>query len=693
MASEKIHLTCGYCSTGCNMLYDPSNEKFPVTGNPAYPVNLGKACPKGFQMLGHLGAEDRATTPYIRDETGKLVPVDWDAAIDAFITNFKRIQAEHGNESVAFLSTGQIASEEHALLGCLAKFGMGMIHGDGNTRQCMAAAVTAYKQSFGWDAPPETYKDFELSDVLVFVGSNPVIAHPILWNRVKMNQNHPKIIVIDPRITATAKEATKHFAIKPKSELYFLYSVAHELVNNGWIDQAFIDDHTTGFDEFKAHVESFDPRLLEETTGIIASDVEDLARIIHEGERASFWWMVGVNQAHQATRTAQAIINLALMTGNIGKPGTGANSITGQCNAMGSRMFSNTTALIGGHSFENLEHREKVAGILGIEPDRIPSKGSWTYEKILEGVLDGNIKGLWIVCTNPVHSWIDSSKLPEWFKNLEYLVVQDLFCTTETAQLANLILPAAGNGEKWGTFINSERRISVLQPAFTPPGDALPDFYIFKKIADAWGCGDMFAEWESPEKAFQIIKRLTKGLPWDITGIEDYNFIIQNGGVQWPYPENAPNPPEQERRLFESQQFYHEDERATFLFEDVEPAPELPDDEYPFVLLTGRGSVAQWHTQTRTSKVPVLVKMAPKDAYVDINAEDADRLEISNGDHVTVKSRRGEAIVDAKISDEVLPGQVFMPMHYPETNRLTYPSFDKYSHQPMYKYSTVSLSK
>ncbi|MHA1680588.1 MAG: molybdopterin oxidoreductase family protein [Promethearchaeota archaeon] len=687
-------ITCGYCSTGCNLLYDDEGKgPFRISANPDYPVNLGKACVKGFQLLGHLNAPDRAKTPLLRNESGEFEPVNWDVALDEFVRQFKGIQGKHGLESVAFISTGQIPNEEHAFLGALAKFGMGIVHGDGNTRQCMATAVVAYKQSFGWDSPPFTYKDLEESDVLVFVGSNPVIAHPIIWNRVKMNKHGPEILVVDPRYTETAKQATRHYPIKVKSELLFFYAVAHLLDSNGWIDEVFIEEHTTGYASFREHIRKFNPDEYCESIGLPAEKIEEFARMIHQGKRVSFWWMVGINQSHQATRTAQAIINLALMTGNIGKPGTGANSITGQCNAMGARIFSNTTSLLGGYKFNSLEDREKVAGVLGMEPSLIPSKGSWSYEKILDGIDRGDVKGLWIICSNPAHSWISNTRIEGTFAKLDFLVVQDMYYTTETARMADLILPAAGTGEKGGTFVNSERRIGILQKAVDPPGEALPDFAIFQKIAHHWGCRDLFDEWRDPEAVFNIIKRLTRGKPWDITGIQGYAQLLECGGIQWPFPEGMDYPPPQERRLFSSGKFYHPDGKAIFLFDDYQEPPEEVDAEYPFILITGRGSVYQWHTQTRTLKSKLLAKHAPAEPYVEICEEDARTLGIEDGEWITVASRRASSKVRTKITGSVKSGELFMPMHYIETNRLTFPSFDEFSREPMYKYAAITIRK
>jgi assimilatory nitrate reductase catalytic subunit len=280
-----------------------------------------------------------------------------------------------------------MTTEEMAFLGSLAKFGMGMVHGDGNTRQCMATSVVAYKQAFGFDAPPYTYRDFEESDVIVLVGSNLCIAHPIMWQRVCRNRRNPEIIVIDPRKTETAMAATQHLAIKPKSDLTLLYGLANMLILENWIDESFIAEHTAGFEEFRRHVARFTPERVAAATGIRIEQLFYVARTIHQAKRASFWWTMGVNQSFEGVRTAQAIINLALMTGSIGRPGTGANSITGQCNAMGSRLFSNTTNLLGGHDFTNEADRHKVAGVLGIDVSRIPQQNSWAYDQIIEGIL------------------------------------------------------------------------------------------------------------------------------------------------------------------------------------------------------------------------------------------------------------------------------------------------------------------
>ncbi len=716
---------CGYCSTGCCLkLHLKDGEAISLTPQTNYPVNLGMACPKGWEALTVLDAPDRATTPLLRDSAGKLRPVDWDLALKTFVDRFKQIQEKHGAESVAFISTGQIPTEEMAFLGALAKFGMGMKHGDGNTRQCMATAVVAYKQAFGFDAPPYTYADFEESDTIVLVGSNLCIAHPIMWERVMRNRHKPEIIVVDPRRTETAMAATLHLSLKPKSDMDLFYGIARILIERDWIDREFIDAHTNGFAEFAQFVESFTLERVVAATGLSAESIQRFADLIHEGKRVSFWWTMGVNQSYQGVRTAQALINLALMTGSIGKPGTGANSITGQCNAMGSRLFSNTTGLLGGHDFANAAHREKVAKILDIDEARIPHEASWAYHEILEGVLRGKIRGLWIICTNPAHSWINQRLCHDILDRLDYLVVQDMYHSTETAQRAHLVLPAAGWGEKEGTFINSERRIGTIKRVRKAPGQALSDFAIFRLIAEYWGCGQMFARWDSPQAVFQIMKELSAGQPCDITGIDNYAMLDECGGIQWPAKLadwgagsevlaqegmdfgmqgaaygtlhsmlGVPDATLPERRLFTDGRFYHPDGRAKFLFEPPKPMPEPPSEKYPLILLTGRGTASQWHTQTRTGKSDVLKKLYPQSQYVEINPVDARTLSIRPNDWVTVESQRGHVRAKAFLTPTIPTGQVFLSMHDATANQLTDAVFDPYSKQPSYKACAVRVTR
>lgn len=690
-----IASVCGFCSTGCSLdLHVRGSTAVNITPTVGYPVNDGAACPKGWESLAPLSAPDRLHTPLRRNRRGELEPASWTEAVEQMVTGFKAIQARHGAESVAFLSTGQIVTEEMALLGALAKFGMGMVHGDGNTRQCMATSVAAHKRAFGFDAPPYTYDDLDMSDTIVLIGSNLAIAHPILWERVWRNRK-AEVVVIDPRRTETASAASLHLQLRPKSDLVLLTGVARELIARGWIDRPFIDAHTSGFDELCRHVDALDREEVLAETGIDPGSFDRFVACFAPGRRVSLWWTMGVNQGHDAVATAHAIINLALLTGNIGRPGTGANSITGQCNAMGSRLFSNTTALFAGRDFTDPGHRREVADLLDIDVARIPDRPSFAYDQIIEGIHRGVIKGLWIVATNSAHSWINNTELGPLLDRLELLVVQDLYGTTETAAHADIVLAAAGWGEKEGTFINSERRIGVVRPVCAPPGEAKADFAIFGLVAEAWGCADLLREWTSPEATFRILQRLSRGRPCDISGIEGYEQIELAGGIQWPWPHERRGelPSRQGRRLFEDGRFFTPDGRARFVVSPPVPPPERPDGRYPLVLLTGRGSAADWHTRTRTAKSATLRGLTSEQPTVDLHPSDASAREILDGDEVRVVSRRGSMRAIARVTPTIGEGQVFVSMHHAATNRLTFPAFDPVSRQPAYKYAAVEVER
>ncbi len=683
---------CGYCSTGCRLkIHLKDREAINLTPSVDYPVNLGMACPKGWEALAVLDSDERGTTPLLNGKT-----TDWNSALDSFCENFKGIQDKHGKDSVAFISTGQITVEDFFLLGSFAKFGMGIRHGDGNTRQCMATSVVAYKQSFGFDAPPYTYADFEESDTLVFIGANPAIAHPIMWQRVMRNRRDPHIVVIDPRCTETAQVATQHVPLTPKSDLALLYGLAHIIVRDGRVNEDYLDK-TEGFEDFARFLDDYPPEKVAPICGQSIAELEALAhRVSEPGKRVSWWWTMGVNQSYEGVRTAQAIINLCLMTGNIGKPGTGANSITGQCNAMGSRLFSNTTNLLGGHDFGNPDHRAKVAGLLGIREDRIQEAPGYAYDQIIEAIDKGEIKGLWIIATNPNHSWIDQKNFARIREKLDFLVVQDIYVTTETSQMADLYLPAAGWGEKDGILINSERRLGIIRQVKKAPGQALTDYRIIQALADRWGGCEFIKKWPTPAEALTTIKALSKGQPCDISGIRDHNHLEQVGGIQWPAPETeSPSLLEHptERRLFEDGKFYTANQKAKFVFDHPSPLAEPTCEDYPLILLTGRGTSSQWHTQTRTGKSKILRKLYPQECYLEINPEDAAQLKIEDRQQVTISSRRGEIKAQAYYAPTVQKGQVFLPMHYKEINRLTHASFDPHSRQPNYKYCAVNVAK
>ncbi|MGL4986617.1 MAG: molybdopterin-dependent oxidoreductase, partial [Treponemataceae bacterium] len=361
---DKVQSTCNYCSLACNMDFYVENNKIKkVMPTEKYPVNKGFSCIKGLNLDKQQTADDFPKNPILKTAEGKK-EISWDNAYSFFNEKLKSIIEKHGKESVACISTGQLALEEMALLGhVMRNYVGGQL--DGNTRLCMATSVVAHKQSFGFDAPPYTLNDFELSDTIIFTGANPVVAHPVVWDRVRKNKK-AKVIVIDVRRSETAENADYFFCIKPKTDIILNYTLAHYFIQNNWIDASYIEKSTENFDAFKEHVSKFSVDSIEKDVGITKDEFLTLAKLIHEGKAVSYWWTMGINQNYQAVRTAQSIINIMLMTGNMGRAGTGANSLTGQCNAMGSRLFSNTTGLYGGGDYADEAKREIVGKAVGL---------------------------------------------------------------------------------------------------------------------------------------------------------------------------------------------------------------------------------------------------------------------------------------------------------------------------------------
>lgn len=655
-----------------------------------YPVNGRFTCVKGINLDKQCSRYGKQKTPLLKGADGVRHALSWEAAFRTFAERTLPILHRYGPESAAFISTGQITLEEMALLGLIGRVHLG-INGDGNTRLCMASAVMAYKQSFGFDAPPYTLKDLELSDTLIFIGANPVVAHPVAWSRVRQNQS-AAIVVIDPRRSETAQKADIWLNIRPKSDLYFLYALANLLIQRGWIDEPFVQAHTEGFEAFRALVSAYPLSDVEANTGISPERLEELADLIHRGKRVSFWWCMGVNQSYQAVRTAQAIINLAVMTGNIGRPGTGPNSLTGQCNAMGSRLFSNTTALFGGRDFDKPAHREQVARILGVEESKIPTKPTIPYSEILSRIHSGSIKALWVVATNPRHSWTNNTDFEKAMNKLDFLVVQDLYDDTETSRHADLFLPSVPLTKKRGTIINTERRLSAVVPVLEKQPDERSDFDIFLGIGAALGLQNNLTQWQTPAGAFSMIQKLSEGMPCDITGVF-FEDLAESSGIQWPFRKGE-NLPDSERRLFEDSLFFTENRKMRFIYDNVACNPSPTTTEYPYILNTGRSSVALWHTQSRTREItskPLQELLKP---YVVMHPNLAKRLHVQKDDPVVLSSANGHRqVFYVQISDTVNENHLFAPLHYVETNALTLSVWDPISKEPSYKYTPVKIKK
>lgn len=688
---KRIQSTCNYCALACNLDFYTEDGKIKrVVPTPHYPVNKGFSCIKGLNLDKQCTKFNGSKKPLLKMKDGERKAIEWKEAFDLFASKMTAIQEKYGKESVAYISTGQLPTEEMALLGHVGRSYMG-INGDGNTRLCMASAVVAYKQSFGFDAPPYTLKDLELSDTIFFIGANPVIAHPIAWGRVRKNKD-AKIITIDPRKSETAMNSDMWIDIKTKGDLALFYTLANVLIEKGWIDQDYINNYTEGFEDFKAHVKKYTLEDVEERTGISKMRVLELAKIIHEGKRVSFWWTMGVNQSYEAVRTAQAIINLALITGNMGREGTGANSLTGQCNAMGSRMFSNTTALYGGGEYNNKERRKVVADILGMDENMLPTKPTLDYEQIIKGINKGEIKGLWVVCTNPRHSFTNNEEFKKAMKNLDFFVVQDIYEDTDSSKECDLYLPSVPAIKKEGFLINTERRLSALVPVLEKEEDELSDYEILLGIGEALGMGSLLDKWRTPEDAFKLLRECSKGMPCDITGVT-YERLRDSKGIQWPCRKGEELESD-ERRLFEDGKYYTPSGKAKLIFEDVTENPNATNEEFPFNLNTGRGTVGQWHTHTRTREIQAVTNIVPQKAYVDINRKDAERLDIKENDEVLIHSSNGHTSkFIARLTDNLKEKTLYAPIHYIETNLLTPSVFDPYSKEPSYKTVQVNIEK
>jgi len=684
-----VATTCGYCSVGCGMFLGVKDGRaVSVRGNPNHPVNLGKLCPKGLSEHYTLEAPNRAKVPLLR-KSGRLGPVSWNEALDTLITKFRSTQERYGRDSLGVISTGQLVTEEFYTLGKLVQLGFATKNYDGNTTLCMASAVSGYKRSFGNDGPPGAYEDLQKADVIFLMGANIADNHPILCQHLEANPKKA-LIVADPRVTKTAMMADLFLPLKPRSDIALLNGIIHVLIQTGQIDCQFIWNHTRGFPELAKFVEKYTPEYVAEITGLSEELILKTAYLYGNAQAAFIGWTMGVNHSTQGAETVNAINNLALITGNIGRTGASPFSITGQCNAMGTREAGFTSGLPGYRKFESAQDREELASLWGISADRFPTSRGLAYPDIIEAAVSKKIRALWVIATNPIVSYPNLDVLKQGLETLDFLVVQDGFHPTPTSELADLVLPAAIWGEKEGTYTNSERRVSKVNPAVDPPGEAKSDFEIFLAIAEKLGCREeLFPEWTSPEHAFEEWMRVSKGRLCDYSGLS-YELIERHNGIQWPFPEGSSEV--KTTRLYEDGNFSTEDCRAKLFCIDWAPFPEQPNQQFPFVLNTGR-TVEHWHTRTKTGQVPILQRMSPS-AWLEMNTRDAQALRLKPHDRVDVISRRGRVRdVELRVTEIVAPGQVFMPFHFAETNanQVTQSAFDPISREPNYKQCAVAV--
>ena len=692
---KKVQSTCNFCAIDCNLdFYVEDGRIVKTVPTKGYPVNDGFSCIKGLSLSKQQTTVKPDALPKIRQADGSFREVSWEEGFTYVADKLKELQAGYGRESIAGISTGQLTLEEFAIFGHVMRNYL-QTHVDGNTRLCMASAAVAHKGTLGYDAPGYTLNDLELSDTIIFIGANPVVAHPIVWQRVRNNKNPDrKIIVLDPRKSETARNADYWYPLRHRSDLTLFYTLANIIIEKDYVDHEFVDQHTEGFEEFRDFVKAFSVERGSEVSGLSEAQIMELAELIHTGKRVSFWWTMGVNQGYEAVRTAQSIMNLAFLTGNVGKPGTGGNSITGQCNAMGSRLFSNTTCLFAGGDFTDEKERERIAGIIGITPDLMAKKPTIPYNKIIEGINAGEIKGLWILCTNPRHSWTNNETFAEAAKKLELFVVQDIYDTIESAENCTVYFPVVPGIKKEGTYINLERRLSPMRKVLERGENEISDYECILGVGRALGMGAALEKWGTPRECFDLLRECSKGMPCDFTGVH-WDDLTGSHGRQWPYPEGREAEfSDEQRRLYEDGKFYTPSGRARFVFEEPLGNPIPVTEEFPLVFNTGRGSVGQWHTQSRTKEVKFVEDVSLKRAYLYMNTRRAAENGIKEMDEIRVFSSNGQnAVFAVKVTDNVQYGELYAPIHYVECNKLTPSSYDKYSREPNYKGGTCRFEK
>jgi anaerobic selenocysteine-containing dehydrogenase len=689
-ADRWVPTTCGYCSVGCGMRIGVRGGRaVAVEGDPDHPVNRGRLCPKGLSEHQTLAARGRLTVPTVDGRAAS-----WDAALHRVVTGFRTLLDRHGPESVAVLSTGQLVTEEFYTLGKLVRLGMGLAHYDGNTTLCMASAVAGYKLSFGTDGPPGCYDDLAEADVVVLWGANLADNHPLLMPRLLGAGRRATTIVVDPRVTKTAMIADVHLPVRPRGDIALLNGVLVTLLQEGLVDLDAVRGHVDGLDGLIAHVDGWSVARAARESGLDGDAIRDLARRIAGAERCTIAWTMGVNHSVQGTHTVTLINTVCLLTGHIGRPGSAPFSITGQCNAMGTRESGFTASMPGYRAYDDPAARAELAALWGVGEARLPAARGRAYPDIVNAVLGGRIKGLWIIATNPPVSFPNREVLEHALANLDLLVVQDGFETPTTA-LADVVLPAAIWGEKEGTYTNSERRVSRVRAAVDPPGEARSDFAIFLDLARRWGCADeLFAGWSGPRDAFEEWRRVSAGRPCDYSGMT-WERIDAAGGVQWPCPADDPAVPlGGTPRLYADLVFNRPGGRAQVLPVEPEPIRDAPRPAYPFLLNTGR-TVEHWHTRTKTGRVPILEALSPE-AWVEMHPADAAALGLKGGDLVRVSSTRGTVDrIRVRVTAIGRRGEVFIPFHWDErcVNRLTDDQFDPISREPNYKQCAVRIER
>jgi assimilatory nitrate reductase catalytic subunit len=705
--------TCPYCGVGCGVIIESQGDAITgVRGDPDHPANFGRLCTKGSTL--HLTAADSITKqvrllhPMRREHRAERpVRVSWDSALDFAAESFAQTIREHGPDSVAFYISGQLLTEDYYVFNKLAKGLIGTNNVDTNSRLCMSSAVAGYKQMLGADAPPNCYEDIAHTDCLFIAGSNTAWAHPILFRRIedaKAANPGLKIVVVDPRRTETAQAADLHLAIQPGTDVMLFNGMLHVMLWEGWAQPAWIAAHTTGFDELKASVRECTPETVTQVCGITKDQLFEAAKLFATSRAALSLYCQGLNQSTSGTAKNAALINLHLATAQIGRPGAGPFSLTGQPNAMGGREVGGMANLLSAHrDLANAQHRAEVAALWGVPS--VPDKPGKTAVEMFDAIERGEIKAVWIACTNPAQSMPDQPRVRRALERCDFVVVQEAFATTATCDYADLLLPATTWGEKDGTVTNSERRISRVRPALPKPGSVRHDWEIAVDFAHVLErklhrTRALFP-YATPESVWNEHRESTRGRDLDITGMT--YALLERAPQQWPMPAGAA---EGTQRLYEDGVFATPDGKARFASVQYQPVAEPRDARFPFALNTGRLR-DHWHGMSRTGTLGRLFGHVPEPA-IEVHLQDMERRGWKQGELVHVTSRRGSLILPVHASDQVGLGQAFVAMHWGGeyvsgcsnsgervggVNVLTSGAFCPASKQPELKHAAVKILK
>ena len=698
---EWKYATCGYCSTGCSIEVGLDKNGKPVSSRGAADadVNRGKLCLKGIFEHELFDSAGRGLMPKIRDNWHESwQATNWDTALDHLHDGIKGVQQRHGRDAFAVISTGQMLTEEFYTLGKLTRGLIGTNNYDGNTTLCMASAVSGYKRSFGSDGPPGCYEDFEHTDCLIAWGSNLPEQHPIIYWRFKEAQEKRgfPLVVVDPRVTMLAQFADIHLPITPGTDVVLQNALMHVIFDENLQDDKYIKANTTGVADLKKEVKNYDPTTASKICGIDEDTIRSVARLFAKAGAAMQIWTMGINQSTHGSDGVVGINNLALITGNIGKPGGTSLSITGQCNAMGTREWSSCSGLPNYRQLENADDRKEIADFWNIDEEFLPKKRGMFQTDIYHAIEAGHIKGLWLIATNPLSSLPNSERVRRAMQKLEFCAVQDCYEDSESAQYAHVFLPAGTWAEKDGVMTNTERRVNRVKAIAPPPGEAKPDLWIFNQVAKRFNIDNKVSFPESSSDVFDEMASISKGRLADISGM-NHESIEANRGIQWPYTEEQRSkgdaPPPGGKRLYtKTATFRHENGKAKLIPLPFIDNNEVPDEKFPIWLNTGR-LIEHWHGRTKTGKIGNNNKFSPI-PFIEINPDLAAELEISRGEYVRLVSRRSDAVVMATPTQRVPKNMVFLPFHFHDcANRLTLGLLDPHSRQPAYKQSAIRIER